>query len=459
MDDGLTTRQTEAIHNIDIWRQKLVRQLLVALSIIGGPVAAMAVYQAYIQNYPEQIPIRLGIYLLLIGITLWKRSSYKTQVLVIIGVFGGFGLFNMTQFGINGDSSYFLLSAAVLSSLFFDRWRSRGSIAILLLGLLGMAWALTSGYIIVYYPGTTTPRSTEWEGWLLSILIFLAMSIALGHAQTYLLNHLASALTQSHQLTQELRVERAELEQQIVERTRNAETARAEAESTNEALQMQMWLVTGEAQFNESLRGEQDLVTLANHIICQLCTYIEVPVGALYFREGNKLQLLGRYAYTSPLHHPGHFQLGEGWIGQVAQEQRLQILDTITDTTGTPQLIVASGLGQTHLRYILGAPFLYEGQVNGVLELGSSRAFTDTQINFVEKMLETIAIALNTAENRARINTLLEETQRQANELQAQEEELRAINEELEAQTEHLRHQQEQMLNESRARISRGEHG
>jgi len=43
-------------------------------------------------------------------------------------------------------------------------------------------------------------------------------------------------------------------------------------------------------------------------------------------------------------------------------------------------------------------------------------------------------VAFNTAQNRVRINTLLDELQQQATELQAQEEKLQAFNAELQAQ-------------------------
>ena len=51
--------------------------------------------------------------------------------------------------------------------------------------------------------------------------------------------------------------------------------------------------------------------------------------------------------------------------------------------------------------------------------------------------MESIAVAINTAQTRERINKLLAQTQQQAEELQAQEEELRSINEELETQAEY----------------------
>jgi CheY-like chemotaxis protein len=75
----------------------------------------------------------------------------------------------------------------------------------------------------------------------------------------------------------------------------------------------------------------------------------------------------------------------------------------------------------------------------GVVELGTLQEFNTLQLEFLHKVLESVAVAFTTARARQRVNELLEETRRQAEELQAQEEELRAANEELESQAESLR--------------------
>lgn len=239
----------------------------------------------------------------------------------------------------------------------------------------------------------------------------------------------------------ELSAMQATLEQRVVERTWSAEAAREETEAANRTLAAQMWLVTGQAQLGDVLRGEQTLTALADNVIRQVCRYLAVPVGALYFYEKDTLRLVGRYAYAPLPGHPERFRLGEGLVGQAAQEQRLILMPDIP----TAQFAVASGLGETPPRHLLVAPFLYAGQVSGVLELGALAAFTPAQIQFVEQSLEAIAVAFNTAQNRVRISALLDEMQQQATELHAQEEKLQALNEELQAQAESWRAQQQRL--------------
>jgi CheY-like chemotaxis protein/signal transduction histidine kinase len=96
-------------------------------------------------------------------------------------------------------------------------------------------------------------------------------------------------------------------------------------------------------------------------------------------------------------------------------------------------------------RIIMAIPFMRDENVIGVIELASLREFTDGQLALLNKALENIAIAFSTAQARTQINTLLEQTQLQAQELRVREEELKSINEELQSQAENLRASQERL--------------
>jgi len=214
-----------------------------------------------------------------------------------------------------------------------------------------------------------------------------------------------------------------------------ADKARQEAEAANRILAAQMWQTAGQALLNEKMRGEQNIPTLARNVIQQLCTYLDAQVGTIYVREGERLTLAGSFACTGEEAPPAQFQLGEGLIGQAALEKRPLVVANL------PQhyLSIRSSLGSTLPRNLLVAPFIYEGQVVGVIELGTLFEFTPVQTEFLQKALENVAVAFITAQARDHINQLLLKTQQQAEELQAQGEELQATNEELEIQTESLK--------------------
>ena len=207
-------------------------------------------------------------------------------------------------------------------------------------------------------------------------------------------------------------------------------------------VEQQNWLKTGQAELNNVMRGEQNLATLSKNIITYLARYIEAQVGAMYLlSEENVLKLVGSYAYTTRQGNPNEFALGEGLVGQAVLEREIILYTKVPEDYMT----IRSGLGQTVARNIVVAPFLYEDEVKGVIELGSTHAFIEIHKDFLGQAMENIGIAVNSAQTRNQMQTLLEATQQQAEELQAQQEQLRVNNEELEEQTRALRASEEKL--------------
>src|SRR6185369_15775684 len=90
----------------------------------------------------------------------------------------------------------------------------------------------------------------------------------------------------------------AEIENEKAETARTeAEKAHHEVEVANQTLAAQIWQTTGQALLNEKMRGEQDIATLANNVIQQLCKYLKTYNGAIYILEDKTLHLTGTYAY------------------------------------------------------------------------------------------------------------------------------------------------------------------
>src|SRR5210317_489106 len=92
-------------------------------------------------------------------------------------------------------------------------------------------------------------------------------------------------------------------------------------------------------------------------------------------------------------------------------------------------LKINSGLGEAKPANILVLPFLYDGVLKGVIELGSFNEISDLHLQFLDQTAENIAIAFNTAGSRLELKKLLEQSQAQSEELQSQQEELRVTNE------------------------------
>ncbi|GAB6041044.1 response regulator [Endothiovibrio diazotrophicus] len=203
----------------------------------------------------------------------------------------------------------------------------------------------------------------------------------------------------------------------------------------------QDWLKNGQARLNDLVRGDQDVIALARKVIDFLVAYLEVQVGAVYLMgHDGKLHLSASHAYSSRKSLDNQFALGEGLVGQAALERQAIELSPVP----AEYLTVQSGLGEAPPASVRVIPFLFEGEVRGVIELGGFRSFTETRREFLEVAAEVVAISINTADARVRMKELLEETQSQSEELQAQQEELRQANEELEERAEALELQREE---------------
>jgi GAF domain-containing protein/HAMP domain-containing protein len=188
----------------------------------------------------------------------------------------------------------------------------------------------------------------------------------------------------------------------------------------------QTWLLTGNNELNQKLREEKDLRNLAQDIITQVATFLKAQVGALYLVENGMLTRVGCYA-LDPKSTPESFEIGQSLVGQAALEKKPIIFDSVPEN----YLRITSSLGSIAPSTIIVFPFLYIGKVKGVIELGAARTFTASDVEFLQLVGNSVSIAFNSSQSRAKLRELLDETQRQAEELESQQEELRQFNDEL----------------------------
>lgn len=210
-----------------------------------------------------------------------------------------------------------------------------------------------------------------------------------------------------------------------------------EIQSSIQAVQQQHWIRTGQTELNEQIRGEQDVATLANRTISYLARYVNAQIGAIYVLDDTQhsLDCVGRYALPVAPEHALKISVGQGLVGQVAREQRRIIFDNVPPD----YLHISSGFTDGCPSYLLIEPFLYEQQLKGVIELGAVHRFSDLELEFIGEVSESIAIAFHSAQERVKMQALLEKTQHQAMELLAQQEQLEDANAELRKAEEELR--------------------
>lgn len=92
---------------------------------------------------------------------------------------------------------------------------------------------------------------------------------------------------------------------------------------------------------------------------------------------------------------------------------------------------INSGLGRAKPANLIILPVLFENKVKAVIELASLDIFSETHLDFLSQLTESIGIVLNTIEANSRTEELLAQSQSLAGELKIQQEELRRTNDEL----------------------------
>ena len=205
------------------------------------------------------------------------------------------------------------------------------------------------------------------------------------------------------------------------------------------------WATEGMAKFGEILRtNTNDLERLAEEIIGNLVKYLKANQGALYIiddvdsGEEPTMSMKACYAWDKKKFLNHKIYKGEGLAGQAWQEGDIVYL------TEVPQSYVkiTSGLGDANPTSVLIVPLKVNEQIFGVVEIASFAVFRDFEIEFVQKIAETIASTISTVKINARTQHLLEESQEMTEQMRAQEEEMRQNMEELQATQEEMQRSQ-----------------
>ncbi len=247
----------------------------------------------------------------------------------------------------------------------------------------------------------------------------------------------ATAVTKgdlTRSITVEAQGEVAALKDNINEMIRNLK-------DTTQKNSEQDWLKTNLAKFSRMLQGQRDLLTVGKLILSELVPVVSAQ-QALFFtmqgqRDDSSLQLLASYAHHEGVAGPARVRVGEGLIGQCAVEKQRILLQRVPPD----YLRISSGLGEAAPATIVVLPVLFEGVVKGVLELASFDHFSATHLAFLDQLMESIGIVLNTIEANTLTEDLLKQSQSLAGELQTQQEELWQTNQELEVKAKLLAEQ------------------
>ncbi len=219
---------------------------------------------------------------------------------------------------------------------------------------------------------------------------------------------------------------------------------------TTRANEEQDWLNTNLARISGLMQGHRDLRVVATLIMNELTPLVGAQHGTLFLTEsgegGTRLRLITSYGHSEAPDAPSEFAMGQSLIGQAAQTKK----PIVVDRTPPGFVKISSSLGSAPPVTLIVLPIVFEDQVLGVIELASFGEFTAVRKDFLEQLMETIGVNVNTIIANARTDSLLEESQRLAEELQARSEELQAQQAKLQVSNAELEEKAELLARQNR---------
>jgi signal transduction histidine kinase/CheY-like chemotaxis protein/HAMP domain-containing protein len=202
------------------------------------------------------------------------------------------------------------------------------------------------------------------------------------------------------------------------------------------------WLRSNLARIGGRMQGQRDLQALCAMLMSEITSVVQAQQGAFFLLaqdEGEPyLRLTSAYGYSG---EESLFKLGEGLVGQSAVEKsRLRV-----DGAPANYLTIKGGLGEAPPADIVVLPVLFEEQVLGVIEIASFLPYSEQHLIFLDQLVSTIGVVLNTIIANTRTEELLAQSQRLTQELQVQSDELQRTNAELQEKAQLLTEQSQDL--------------
>ena len=210
----------------------------------------------------------------------------------------------------------------------------------------------------------------------------------------------------------------------------------------------------GLARVSEILRNHvNDLNILCDKVIEELVNYLKTNQGGIFIINDDQskpvLELKASRAFERKKYLEKQILPGQGLVGQCFLEKSTILITDVPDN----YVNITSGLGKANPRAILIVPLINNEEIVGVIEFASFKKFTPLEVEFLEKVGESIASTVLSAKNNQKTISLLEESDLMTEQMKAQEEEMRQNMEELQATQEEMeRTQTELKIKESNIR-------
>jgi two-component system sensor histidine kinase/response regulator len=220
---------------------------------------------------------------------------------------------------------------------------------------------------------------------------------------------------------------------------RSIDVLKQGAASTEE----QRWVKSTITNVTADLQAASTLAEFGQRLLSGIVPALGGGAAALYlFQEDAAcLRRAATYGLREDTASPDSFRLGDGLVGQCAQERKPVTLANLPPH----YLQIGSGLGTAAPVQSVASPLLSRDALLGVLEIASFSPFNTREKALFEELLPVVAMSLEILQRNVRRQELLGKTQEQARRLEEQTEELTRSQVELLTQQRELNAQQERL--------------
>lgn len=236
----------------------------------------------------------------------------------------------------------------------------------------------------------------------------------------------------------------------LIEMREELKKAKNEEEIRAEENRQRTWSSQGVALFSDIQRKHSDNINeLTFEIISNMVQYTNSNQGGIFIvndndRENIFLEMTACYAYDRQKFLKRKIEIGEGLVGRCYQEHEKIFLTDIPKN----YIKISSGLGEESPKCLLLVPLAYNDNIYGIMEIASFNIYKEYEIEFMERIGESIAATISSVKANVQTQMLLEQSQQQAEEMSAQEEEMRQNMEELRATQEQSTRREQELIRE-----------
>lgn len=180
----------------------------------------------------------------------------------------------------------------------------------------------------------------------------------------------------------------------------------------------------GAEEISVILQHATDIMSLSFSILRKILSFLEVEMGGVFIIDKSKTEIQivqsAAYAFDKKKAVGKKYSLKDGLLGRCYLEKQSIFLTEIPDDYTK----IESGFGETNPKSIVLVPFIFNNEVQGIIELASISIIEKEKIEFLERIGENIASTFSNIYTSKKTEELLLQTREQAGFIEEQRIEL-----------------------------------